>query len=185
MAVLQVVTWPAKVLETSAAEVTVFDGELAKVAADMHETMRVSGGVGLAANQVGLLLRVVTAFIPWSEPGEGEESEPREVWHDTPLTFVNPVIVRKAGKVRWQEGCLSFPGIYEFVERSAEVTVKALDAQGKPFEMQTRGLLAICMQHEVDHLDGIVFINRMSRLKAAFIRKKIMRQVPSESSLEA
>jgi len=148
----------------------------------MHETMHDSNGIGLAANQVGDLRRVITMEIPWAaidaEQDEEQFAEPKEWWHDKKFTFINPVITKKAGKFRYQEGCLSFPEIFEFIDRAAEVWVSAQDEYGKSFEIHATGLLSVCIQHELDHIDGVVFINRMSRLKANLARKKLSRAVP-------
>ncbi len=176
MTVLKVVEWPAKVLETPAEKVTKFDSELQQFVADMHETMQAASGIGLAANQVGVLKRVLTINIPWSENRYSEQEETQEWWHNKPFTFINPEIIKKAGKFTGQEGCLSFPGIYDFVNRAAEVWVQAMDENGKPFEVHATGLFSICIQHEIDHIDGIVFIERMSKLKSTTIRKKIMKR---------
>lgn len=183
MAVLDVVFWPAQVLETRAIEVSEFDESLRRFVADMHETMHHSNGIGLAANQVGDLRRVITMEIPWAamdaEQDEEQFAEPKEWWHDKKFTFINPVITKKAGKFRYQEGCLSFPEIFEFIDRAAEVWVSAQDEYGKSFEIHATGLLSVCIQHELDHIDGVVFINRMSRLKANLARKKLSRAVPT------
>lgn len=176
VSVLDIVIWPAKVLETRAAEVTQFDANLKKFVDDMHETMRASAGIGLAANQVGDLRRVVTMEIPWAESRYAEQEEKQEWWHNKRFTFVNPVITKKQGKFKYQEGCLSFPDIFEFVDRAAEVWVKAQDENGKDFEVHATGLFAVCIQHEIDHIDGVVFVERMSRLKANMVRKKIARR---------
>lgn len=185
MSVLDIVVYPAKVLETRASEVTKFDDDLKKFVADMHETMKISAGIGLAANQVGDLRRVITMEIPLSDHKYAdEEPEEREWWHDKKFTFINPVITKKQGKFRFQEGCLSFPEIYEFVERAAEVWVKAVDENGKPFEVHANGLFAVCLQHEIDHIDGIVFVERMSRLKASMVKKKIARLAMSDDLVE-
>jgi len=176
MTVLKVVEYPAKVLETKALLVETFDEHLKTFVRDMHETMQASGGIGLAANQVGDLRRVVVMEIGWSENAYKDQEEKKEWWHDKPFTFVNPVIVKKEGVIKWQEGCLSFPGIYDFVDRAAEVWVKAQDENGKEFEVHGTGLFAVCLQHELDHIDGIVFINRMSRLKSSLIRKKMAKK---------
>lgn len=173
MAVLKIVEWPANVLETPAKEVSVFDAAFKQFVRDMHETMHASKGIGLAANQVGVLQRVLTINIPWSESRYSDQEEKQEPWHNKPFTFVNPRIVKKAGTAKFQEGCLSFPDIYEWVTRADEVWVEAQDEDGKKFEMHANGLMAICLQHEIDHIDGIVFINRMSRLKSNMVRKKI------------
>jgi len=181
VAVLDVVVWPAKVLETRSSEVSNFDDNLRSFVRDMHDTMKAAHGIGLAANQVGDLRRVITMEIPWVTREESEEGddqcEPKEWWHDKKFTFVNPVITKKAGKFRYQEGCLSFPEVYEFIDRAAEVWVTAQDEFGKSFEVHATGLLSVCIQHEIDHIDGIVFIDRMSRLKAGLAKKKMKRPV--------
>jgi peptide deformylase len=176
VSVLDVVVWPAKVLETRAEEVKVFDEAFKSFVQDMHDTMDSAGGIGLAANQVGSLQRVVTILIPHHGARYDQEQEPKEWWHDKRFTFVNPVIVRKEGKFKFQEGCLSFPEIFEFVERAAEVWVKAQDENGQAFEVHATGLFAVCLQHEIDHIDGEVFINRMSRLKSGMVKKKMLRR---------
>lgn len=176
MSVLSIVEWPARVLETKAAPVTTFDEELRSFVADLHDTVDHSGGIGLAANQVGRLDRVLAIKIPWTEPTEQEEPEEKSWWHDKRFTFINPEIVSRAGQVSWREGCLSFPGVYEYVARSAKVTVRAQDESGSEFHVDVDGLMAICLQHEIDHLDGVVFINRMSRLKNKMIRQKLQRR---------
>lgn len=184
MPILKVVTWPAKVLETKAEEVTEFNDELRAFVADMHSTMDRARGIGLAANQVADLRRILTIHIPFAdnryekedheEKGDDAHDRIKEWWHNKRFTFINPVIVEKKGKTSYQEGCLSFPEMYDFVDRASEIWVKALDEYGKPFEIHATGLLAICLQHEIDHIDGIVFITRMSRFKAQRIRKKMM-----------
>jgi len=181
LSILDIVVWPSKVLETPAKEVTVFDAELKKFVADMHETMQAANGIGLAANQVGVLKRVVTMEIPWGgneryEGADAGDPEKKEWWHDKKFTFINPVITKKAGKFKFQEGCLSFPEIYEYVDRAAEVWVTAKDENGKEFEVHANDLFAVCLQHEIDHIDGVVFFNRMSRLKQGMVKKKMLRR---------
>ena len=176
MALLEVVEFPAKVLETKSPEVTVFDDELRQFVSDMHETMDEASGIGLAANQVDQLRRIFVIHIPYDQERYDEEDEPKQPWHDKRYTFINPVITKKAGKISWQEGCLSFPEIFDFVNRSAEVWVDAVDKNGEKFSVHATGLFSVCVQHELDHIDGIVFINRMSRLKSSLIKKKISRR---------
>lgn len=174
MSGLQVVKWPSKVLETKASEVLIFDAALREFVKNMHETMDLQNGIGLAANQVNVLQRVLVIHIPFSKERYGDEGE-ASWWHNKRFTFINPSIVeKKGGLVRSVEGCLSFPEIFDFVERSSEIVVKAFDENGKEFRVEADGLLSICLQHEIDHLDGIVFTERMSRLKANSIRKKLM-----------
>ncbi len=176
MAILKVVEWPAKVLETKSAEVTEFNAELQTFVQDMHETMDHAGGIGLASNQVGFAKRVLTIFIPWSDNKYSDQEEKKEHWHDVRWTLINPVITKTVGKIRWQEGCLSFPEIFEFVDRAAEVWVKAHNEKGEIFEVHGTGLFAVCLQHEIDHIDGVVFINRMSRLKCSLVKKKVAKR---------
>jgi peptide deformylase len=172
MAVLKIIEWPEKVLETRAQEVVHFDADLCKLVQDMHDTLDHTGALGLAANQVGVLQRVVVMLIPFRH-----EEEERMWWHDKRFTFINPVIKKKVGRATLSEGCLSFPGIYEYIERADEVTVEAFDEHGKKFEISGVDYFSACVQHEVDHLDGIVFVNRMSRLKATLVRKKLQKQL--------
>jgi peptide deformylase len=182
MAVIDVVEWPAKVLETRAKEVENFDADLKSFVKDMHETMDHAGGIGLAANQVGDLRRVIAILIPWADPEEGEEPfEAKKEWHDKRFTFINPVITAKNGKTKYMEGCLSFPEMFDFVNRAEEITVKYFDENGKEQELTCDGLMSICLQHEIDHIDGIVFINRMSRLKSGRIKKQMMIRAQARS----
>jgi len=153
MAIRPIVTYPDKVLEQRCAPVEVVDDEIRKLLDDMAETMYAAPGIGLAAIQVGVARRVVVIDI-------------EDVEHSTgPMEFVNPEIVEREGEVWFEEGCLSVPGITEEVQRAARVTVRALDRHGKPFELKADGLLAVCCQHEFDHLEGVLFIDRISRLK--------------------
>ena len=174
MSTLPIVIWPAKVLEARALEVVDFDQYLQDLARNMHATMDLEGGIGLAANQVNVLKRVLTIYIPHSQQRYGDDDQEEESWwHNKRFTFVNPVITAKKGRIRSVEGCLSFPDIFDFVERSSKLAVRAYDEFGKEFTVEADGIFAVCLQHEIDHLDGIVFTDRMSRLKANSIRKKL------------
>ena len=176
MSILKIVEWPSAVLETKAKEVTIFDKELAQLVADMQETLKDSGGIGLAANQVGVLKRVLIIHIPYSTEDErqGDEKKP---WHNKMFVIINPEIIsRSSEKTKMMEGCLSFPEVFDFVDRHACVKVKAKNEKGEDFEFDADGLFSICVQHEIDHLDGIVFFKRMSRLKANLIRKQVMKR---------
>jgi peptide deformylase len=170
MTVLKVVEWPAQVLETKASDVASFDDRLRQFVSDMFETMESAGGIGLAANQVNSLQRVIVLNIT----SKNEEPEDIRPWHDKKFVLINPVITKKEGKTKYMEGCLSFPEQYDYVDRAALVTVRYQDEHGHFQEFEADGLLAICIQHEMDHIDGIVFINRMSRLKSSRIRKKML-----------
>lgn len=177
MAILRVFEYPEKVLETKSSDVESFDDDLRNFVANMHETMIDSNGIGLAANQVGSLQRVLTIYIPFEESRYSEQEDAKqEPWHNQKYTFINPVITKREGKITFQEGCLSFPEIFENVDRSAQVWVTAFDEHGKEFSVHATGLFSVCLQHEIDHLDGIVFINRMSRLKSSLVKKKLAKR---------
>ncbi|MBP6218092.1 MAG: peptide deformylase [Oligoflexales bacterium] len=201
MSVLKIITWPAQVLETKAEDVQVFDQDLKKLVVDMHDTMNDADAIGLAANQINIAKRVLVLKIPYSAPRErggedlgdedGEEDlegqtkssrkkqrvmEERCWWHDKPMTFINPVILEKRGTISYVEGCLSFPEIFEGVDRAAYVKVKAMDERGVEFEVEAEGIFSVCLQHEIDHIDGIVFFKRMSRLKAKSIQNKMLKR---------
>jgi peptide deformylase len=173
MARLEIVEWPAKVLETKAEPVEVFDKDLHALVEDMFETMRHSKGIGLAANQVAVLKRLIVMHIPFSNNRYEDEEEEAQPWHNKDFVFINPEIIERKGKISYQEGCLSFPEIYDFVDRAAEIKVRAQNEKGEFFEVEADGLFSVCIQHEIDHIDGIVFINRMSRFKSARIKKHI------------
>lgn len=132
--------------------VTVFDDDLRRLAADLIETMHAADGVGLAAPQVGILKRLFVLHIP---------ADPEEDQEELTLALVNPEIVRAGGQEVGPEGCLSFPNLYGDVRRYATVTVKAQDLEGRAFRLKGRGLLARALQHEIDHLDGVLFFDRM------------------------
>jgi peptide deformylase len=177
LTVLKVTEWPARVLETKSKEVTDFGQDFKQFVKDMQETMLAAGGIGLAANQLNVLKRVFVIEIPYHEESELRDGgEEKQWWHNKPFVFVNPKITKLEGKMKNQEGCLSFPDIYDYVERAEEIWIEAQDENGKSFEVQAKGLLAICIQHEFDHIEGIVFINRMSRLKSALIKKKLLQR---------
>lgn len=149
------------VLRQKSGEVTAFDDELQRLAADMHETMHVYRGVGLAANQVGVAQRVIVVDVP-------VEEDERAIY-----TLVNPEITSRSGSESGEEGCLSMPGIYEDVTRSLNVHVRAHDEFGKPFELDAEGYLARALQHEIDHIDGVLFVDRLSPLKRQFLRRTL------------
>ena len=182
MKVLTVRVWPDPVLMQRAAEVTTFDGPFESFVESMFATMFEAGGIGLAANQVGVLQRVLTMLVPKTDSDTLVEKLHNQMDFDKKYLFVNPVIIEKKNKIRWQEGCLSFPEMYEDIDRSRDIIVKAQTAKGEFFEMKASGIFAVCLQHEIDHLDGIVFIDRMSRLKAGLIKKKMLQQAQPQLS---
>lgn len=162
MAVMHVLRYPDERLRTKAVPVVTVDDSLRTVIDNMFDTMYESQGVGLAATQVDVHQRLFIADCG------AEENEP--------LVFINPEILEHEGLFENEEGCLSFPGIYASVERAGTVKVKALDRNGEPFEMEADGLLAICIQHEIDHLNGKLFVDYLSPLKRDRIRKKLEKE---------
>lgn len=162
MALLNILQYPDERLHTVAKPVAVIDGRIKKLVADMFETMYEARGIGLAATQVDVHERVVVMDL-------SEEK-------NAPRVFINPVITKQNGETSYEEGCLSVPGIYETVVRAETVTVEALDADGEKFVLEADGLLAICVQHELDHLMGKVFVERLSPLKQNRIRTKLKKR---------
>ncbi len=163
MAILNILRYPDPRLHKVAKPVTVFDARLKKIVADMAETMYDAPGVGLAASQVDVHEQLL--IIDTSET------------HDDLRIFINPEILwSSAEKKIYDEGCLSVPGIYDDVERPAQVTVRALDINGKPFEISADGLLAVCIQHEMDHLKGKIFVEYLSPLKRNRIKTKLLKE---------
>ena len=166
MAILDILHFPDERLRRKAQPVEAVDQKIQQLVDDMFETMYEAPGIGLAAIQINVPQRVLVIDI----------SEDRQ----QPLAFINPEITRLEGIEEMDEGCLSVPGVFEKVQRADEITVKALDRDGKPFEMDAQGLLAVCIQHEIDHLDGKLFIDYLSELKRQRIRKKISKQTRLE-----
>ena len=159
MSVLSILEFPDPRLRTKAAPVTTFDGTLKQLVADMYETMYAANGVGLAATQVNVHRHLLVIDM----------SEDR----DQPLTLINAEILEKDGAQVYQEGCLSFPGIYADVTRALKVKVKVQDLDGKEFIYEAEGPLAVAVQHEMDHLAGKVFVDHLSPLKRALLLKRL------------
>jgi peptide deformylase len=162
MAILKILQYPDDRLHRIAKPVAAVDDAVRKLVEDMAETMYAAPGVGLAATQVDVHQQVIVADI----------SETR----DQLLVLINPEIVSSSGDSVHEEGCLSVPGIYEEVRRAGRVTVRALDRQGAPFVLEADGFLATCVQHEMDHLKGRVFVEYLSRLKQSRILAKIAKR---------
>lgn len=158
MAILDILQYPDPRLRNRAAPVERVDDDIRRLVDDMFETMYDAPGVGLAATQVSVPRRVVVIDV----------SEQR----DSPLCLINPEILERDGSVEMEEGCLSVPGIYDTVQRAEQVKMRALDRDGNPYELAADGLLAVCVQHEIDHLNGRLFIDRLSQLKQQRIKKK-------------
>jgi peptide deformylase len=162
MAIRTILHYPDPRLRRKAEPVAAVDAEIQRLVDDMAETMYAAPGIGLAAVQIDVPKRVVVIDV----------SETR----DRLQVFINPEILEKAGEQTFEEGCLSVPGIFDEVTRAARIRVRALDREGRPFELQAEGLLATCIQHEIDHLDGKVFVDYLSKLKQSRIRKKLEKQ---------
>ena len=163
MAKLTILEYPDPRLRTRAAPVAVVDDSIRTLIDDMLETMYEAPGVGLAATQVNVHKRVLVADVTREQ--------------NQPLAFVNPEIVERQGTTEAEEGCLSVPGIFDKLSnRSARIVVRALGRDGKPFELEADGLLAICIQHEMDHLEGKLFVDYLSELKRTRIRKKLEKE---------
>jgi len=162
MSLLEILQYPDPRLRTIAAAVDVFDSELATFAQDLLATMYDAPGIGLAATQVNVHKRIIAVDV----------SENR----DEPYVFVNPTLELHGDTVETEEGCLSVPGIYEPVSRVERITVSAQDPAGASFTLDAEGLLAVCIQHECDHLEGKLFVDYLSNLKRGRIRKKLLKQ---------
>ncbi len=188
MASRPIVEFPHPILKSRCQEVARFDSALWTLLDDMKETMADADGLGLAANQVAVSWRVFTMLVPSQNAGgAGEErgEPPPEV-----LELVNPVVVGKRGEIRFEEGCLSFPGVHEQVLRAAEVDVTFQDRHGATIRRSFGGVAAVCVQHELDHLDGVTFLERLSPLKRrlalrSYQRAQLSRQFEAEDDRRA
>ncbi len=177
--VREVVVYPDKRLKLISRDVESFDEELHTLLDDMYDTMRAKNGVGLAAVQVGVDVRVLIINIPL-EDKEGEDTQPRE----NTLEMINPVIVEADGVEVFQEGCLSVPGFYEDVERAKHVKVEYFDRYGNKKVIEDDDFLAIAVQHEIDHLEGKVFIEKLSYTKRKKFEKEWKRKIKGQKSLK-
>jgi peptide deformylase len=162
MALLKILHYPDPLLHTVAKPVAEVNDEIRQLASDMAETMYAAPGIGLAATQVNRHIRMLVVDI-------SEEK-------NRLLTLLNPRILLKEGEAVREEGCLSVPGVYDKVTRAEHIRVRATNLAGEAFELDASGLLAVCIQHEIDHLDGKVFVEYLSRLKQSRIRHKLVKQ---------
>ena len=162
MALLPILRYPDPRLHTKASPVAAVDDSIRKLVNDMAETMYEAPGIGLAATQVDVHKRVVVIDVT-------EDKSDLQV-------FINPEIFERSGEQVCEEGCLSVPGIYDKVTRAEKIKVRALNQQGEAFELEAEGLLAVCVQHEVDHLDGKVFVEYLSQLKQGRIRTRLQKK---------
>jgi len=162
MAILDILHFPDQRLRTRARDVASVDDQVRTLVDDLFETMYQAPGIGLAATQVNVHRRILVIDT------SSEQDQPR--------VFINPEILEQDGSEEMDEGCLSVPGVYESVQRAERIKVRALDRNGAVFELETDGLLAVCIQHEIDHLDGKLFVDYLSQLKRQRIRKKLEKQ---------
>tara|TARA_Y100001934_G_scaffold243688_1_gene300515 strand:+ start:350 stop:853 length:504 start_codon:yes stop_codon:yes gene_type:complete len=162
MALLEILQFPDPRLRTVAKAVPNVDGKIAGLADAMLETMYAAPGIGLAASQVNVHKRVIVIDV-------SEEK-------DSPLVIINPTLVAQEGEIETNEGCLSIPGFYEPVTRSEAVTLEAVNREGSVYQLDAEGLLAVCIQHEIDHLEGKLFVDYISNAKRQLIRKKLLKQ---------
>ncbi len=162
MAILDILEFPDPRLRTKAKPVTKVDDKIRKLVDDMLQTMYEAPGIGLAATQVNVHQRVVVIDV-------SEEK-------DQPLVLINPEFEVIEGEQEFDEGCLSVPGYYETVTRAEKILLKALNREGDPYELECDGLLSVCVQHELDHLDGKLFVDHISKLKRERIRKKLVKE---------
>lgn len=170
MSLLDILYYPDAQLRRTAGAITNVDGKIAELADRMLETMYAAPGIGLAATQINVHERLVVIDV-------SEEN-------DTPLVLINPEILTAEGEGEMQEGCLSIPGVYETIKRPAIVRIAAIDREGNPFEMDADGLLAVCIQHEIDHLDGKLFVDYLSPLKRNRIRKRMEKWIRDGADLD-
>lgn len=164
--ILPVCTYPDPVLAKKAVFVEHVDKDINRLIDDMFETMYENSGIGLAANQVDKLVRVIVIHIDQSDNPLNE-----------PFAVINPEIIKSDGEIVFEEGCLSLPNYTNDVKRAASITVTGLGQDGKQLEIDAQGLAAVCLQHEIDHLDGRLFIDRISRLKRELYKRRVKKEL--------
>jgi len=173
MALREILTFPDPRLAEVATPVEQVDDEIRTLIDDMFETMYEAHGVGLAAPQIGVLKRIIV--VDCGDRRDDDEAEgalgPKE-----PVAVVNPVVESSEGKITWEEGCLSIPGYYDEVTRAGRVVITGLDRNGEPLCIEAEGLLGVCLQHEIDHLEGTLFLDHLSRLKQGVVKKKLKKR---------
>ena len=176
MTLRKILTEPNKILREKSSLVEKVDEDLQKLMDDMLETMYAAPGIGLAAIQVGVPKRVIVLDLEWRNES-GSINDEKQVVRKNPICFVNPEIITKStNNSTYEEGCLSVPGQFAEIERPDKCHVKYLDYYGHPKELVAEGMLATCIQHEMDHLEGILFIDYLSKLKKSMIVKKLTKQ---------
>lgn len=175
---LPIITYPDPVLSQVAKPVTEFNQSLEKLVKNMLFTMYHAPGIGLAAPQIGESIRLFVLDVDYDRETVTNSSGQEEVRMSgyNPMVLINPVITGKSGTTTFEEGCLSVPGVYEEVKRFESIHVKYQDLKGNTHELEAHDMLSICIQHENDHLDGVVFIERLSNLKKNFYKKKMIKE---------
>ena len=171
MAIRTILHYPDKRLREKGARIETVTREIRALIDDMAETMYAAPGVGLAATQIGEVLQLFIVDVADAE-------EPSDL-----RVFINPEILSREDAVTWQEGCLSFPGVTEEVDRSAKVRVRAQDRDGKSFELEAEGLLAVAIQHEYDHLQGVLMIDHLGPLKKRLVHRKMQKRADERPSV--
>ncbi len=164
MSVLEIKKYPEKILRKKTSPVREFNSDIQKLIDDMIETMYTASGVGLAANQVGVSKQVMTIDV-------GSDERPASL-----VILINPEIISSDGEVETEEGCLSLPGYTTFLKRAERIKVKGLDRNGEPVEIEGNGFLSRALQHEIDHLNGVLLIDRIGRVKKELFKKRFMRE---------
>lgn len=174
---LKIFTYPAPVLKEIAKPIEVFDAELEKLCKDMLYTMYLAPGIGLAAPQVGKSIRLFVMDLDYKreEVKNADGKTEFRLSDFNPKIFINPVIEKLSGEITYEEGCLSVPGIYEDVKRVEVIRLTYQDLKGNKHSLEVDGLTSVCIQHENDHLDGVVFLERLSTLKRNFLTKKYLK----------
>ena len=161
--ILDILKYPNKKLRTIAKPVVSVDETIKQQVKDMFETMYEAPGIGLAATQVNFHQRIIVIDV-------SEQC-------NEPICLINPEIIEKSGEIQWEEGCLSVPDYYENVIRANDIKVQALNQHGETFELEASEMLSVCIQHEIDHLDGILFVDHLSKLKQKRLKKKTEKKV--------
>lgn len=174
---LNIFTYPSPILKKVAEPVTEFDDELQLLVKNMLFTMYKAPGIGLAAPQVGISKRIFVMDIEFDreEVNQADGSSEYVYSNFNPMVIINPEFSNKEGEILYEEGCLSVPGVYEKVKRAEKVQLKYQDVHGNHHSIEADGILSVCLQHENDHLDGIVFLERLSQLKQNFLKKKFLK----------
>ena len=173
MALRDILIWPDQILATQATPIDVINADVRQLALDMVETMYAARGIGLAANQIGVLKRLVVVDLN-PLPGEEEEDEERNPAYG-PHVLINPEITEKIGELTWEEGCLSVPGEVGEVLRAETIEVAYTNLNGEPVVIKASQLMAVCIQHEIDHLNGVCFVDRLNAVKRKLVVREYLR----------